>query len=57
MDKDTTENLLINGAAIGLSFSNIEQWLRIGALVLGIFYTLYKFYRLYKDDKSSTFKA
>lgn len=54
MDKDTTEGIIINGAAIGLSFSQVEQWLRITALVLGIMYTLYKFYRLYKNEKGGT---
>jgi|TARA_R110000803_G_scaffold49503_1_gene102934 hypothetical protein len=53
MDKDTAESIVVNGAAIGLSFSGAEQWLRMTALLLGILFTLYKFYRLYKDDKSS----
>ena len=56
MDKTTAENIMINGTAIGLSFSGLEQWLRITALLLGIVFTLYQFYRLYKDEKSNTTK-
>jgi len=55
MDKDTTENILVNGAAIGVSLSDLETWLRITALVLGIAFTLYKFYIAYKNnEKGST---
>jgi len=57
MDKNTAENIMINGTAIGLSFSGLEQWLRITALLLGIVFTLYQFYRLYKDEKSNTNKT
>ena len=57
MDKNTAENIMINGTAIGLSFSGLEQWLRITALLLGIVFTLYQFYRLYKDEKSNTTKT
>ena len=54
MDKDTTENILVNGAAIGVSLSDVETWLRITALVLGIAYTLYKFYRLHESNTNKT---
>jgi len=56
IDKDTAENIVVNAAAITLSFSGAEQWLRMTALVLGIIFTLYKFNRLYRDDKSDTTK-
>jgi len=51
MDKDTTESILVNGAAIGLSFTEVEPVLRILGLVIGIAFTLYKFYLAYKNEK------
>tara|TARA_R110000744_G_scaffold55660_2_gene117555 strand:- start:668 stop:841 length:174 start_codon:yes stop_codon:yes gene_type:complete len=53
MDKDTTESILINGAAIGLSYTEVEPILRILGLVIGIAFTVYKFYLAYKNEKSS----
>lgn len=53
MDKDTTESILINGAAIGLSFTDVEPILRILGLIIGIAFTAYKFYIAYKNEKSS----
>jgi hypothetical protein len=56
MDKDTTESILVNGAAIGLSFTEVEPVLRILGLVIGIAFTLYKFYLAYKHEKSRSNK-
>ena len=51
MDKDTTENIIVNATAITVSLSDLETWLRITALVLGIAFTLYKFYIIYNKNK------
>lgn len=54
MDKDTTENLIVNGAAIGVSLSDLELWLRLTALILGIAFTIYKFYIAYKNNEKGS---
>lgn len=51
MDKDTTESIIVNGAAIGLIFTELEPALRLLGLVIGIAFTLYKFYLAYKNEK------
>tara|TARA_R100000541_G_scaffold50726_1_gene58028 strand:+ start:1170 stop:1343 length:174 start_codon:yes stop_codon:yes gene_type:complete len=51
MDKDTTESIIVNGAAIGLSFTELEPALRLLGLIIGIAFTLYKFYLAYKNEK------
>lgn len=56
MDKDTTESIIVNSAAIGLSYTEMEPVLRILGLVIGIAFTVYKFYLAYKNEKSSTNK-
>ena len=50
IDKDNAENLIVNGAAIGISLTDVETWLRITAIVLGILFTLYKFYITYQKN-------
>ena len=51
MDKDTTESIIVNSAAIGLSFTELEPILRVTGLIIGIAYTLYKFYLTYKKNE------
>jgi len=50
MDKDTIQNIVVNGATIGLSLTDIETGLRVSALIVGIIFTLYKFYLTYKEN-------
>jgi len=42
----------INGSTMLLSFSNIEQALKIVLLVASIAYTLYKIYEIHESRKS-----
>jgi len=42
MDKHTTELALAQVAAIGLSLSDVEQWLRILSLLVAISFGLFK---------------
>lgn len=52
MDKDTTESIIVNSAAIGLSLTELEPALRVAGLIIGIAFTLYKFYLTYKKNKN-----
>tara|TARA_R110000787_G_scaffold54157_1_gene126181 strand:- start:710 stop:868 length:159 start_codon:yes stop_codon:yes gene_type:complete len=52
MDKHTTEMAIAQVAAIGLSMSDVEQWLRITSLVIAISFGVYKWVeKLTKKDK------
>jgi EamA domain-containing membrane protein RarD len=42
MDRHTTEMAVTQIAAIGLSLSSVEQWLRITSLVVAISFGVYK---------------
>lgn len=57
MDKDTIQSIAVNGATIGISLTNVEATIRITALVVGLIFTLYKFYLTYKNEKSSINKV
>jgi len=57
MDKDTIQSIAVNGATIGISLTNVEATIRITALIVGLIFTLYKFYLTYKNEKSSINKA
>ena len=50
MDKDVIKNIAVNGAAIGVSLTEVEQFLRLTALVIGLAYTIYNFYTTYKSN-------
>tara|TARA_B110000908_G_C10201241_1_gene425415 strand:+ start:1355 stop:1513 length:159 start_codon:yes stop_codon:yes gene_type:complete len=50
MDKDSIKNIAVNGAAIGVSFTELEQALRLTALIIGLAYTIYNFYTAYKKN-------
>jgi len=54
MDKDTLQSILVNSATIGISLTNVEATIRIAALLVGLIFTLYKFYLTYKNEKSRT---
>jgi EamA domain-containing membrane protein RarD len=52
MDKHTTEMAIAQVAAIGLSMSDVEQWLRITSLVIAISFGVYKWVeKITKKDK------
>ncbi len=52
MDRHTTEMAITQVAAIGLSLSSVEQWLRITSLVLAISFGIYKWVdKLTKKNK------
>ena len=52
MDKHTIEMGFAQMMAIGLSMSDVEQWLRITSLVVAISFGIYKWVeRLTKRDK------
>ena len=51
MDKDTLQSIGVNAATIGISFSGVEEALRITALSIGIIFTIYKFYITYRNEK------
>ena len=53
MDKDTLQSIAVNGATIGFSLTGVEAGLRISALIIGIVFTLYKFYLAYKKNEKS----
>tara|TARA_R110002051_G_C8698375_1_gene494023 strand:+ start:250 stop:438 length:189 start_codon:yes stop_codon:yes gene_type:complete len=53
MDKDTIQNILVNSTTIGISLTNVEAAIRITALLIGILFTLYKFYLAYKKNEKS----
>lgn len=53
MDKDTIQSLLVNSATISFSLTKVESALRITALLIGILFTLYKFYIAYKKNEKS----
>lgn len=57
MDKDTIQSIAVNGATIGISLTNVEATIRITALVVGLIFTLYKFYLTYMNEKSGINKA
>jgi len=57
MDKDTLQSIAVNGATIGISLTNVEATIRITALIVGLIFTLYKFYLTYKNEKSSINKV
>jgi len=57
MDKDTIQSIAVNGATIGISLTDVEAGIRITALIVGLVFTLYKFYLTYKSEKSSTNKT
>jgi len=42
MDRHTTEMAVTQIAAIGLSLSSVEQWLRIASLIIAISFGIYK---------------
>jgi len=42
MDRHTTEMAITQIAAIGVSLSSVEQWLRITSLVIAISFGIYK---------------
>tara|TARA_R110000744_G_scaffold246732_1_gene363150 strand:+ start:1400 stop:1561 length:162 start_codon:yes stop_codon:yes gene_type:complete len=51
MDKDGIKNMAVNGAAIGMSFTELEQALRLTALIIGLAYTIYNFNVAYKKNE------
>tara|TARA_R100001369_G_C3273653_1_gene160553 strand:+ start:68 stop:226 length:159 start_codon:yes stop_codon:yes gene_type:complete len=52
MDRHTTEMAITQVAAIGLSLSSVEQWLRITSLVLAVSFGIYKWVdKLTKKNK------
>ncbi len=53
MDRDTTESIIVNSAAIGMSLTTLEPILRVAGLIIGIAFTLYKFYIAYKNNEKS----
>jgi len=57
MDKDTIQSIAVNGATIGISLTDVEAGIRITALIVGLVFTLYKFYLTYKSEKSSINKT
>ena len=53
MDRDTTESIIVNSAAIWMSLTTLEPILRVAGLIIGIAFTLYKFYIAYKNNEKS----
>tara|TARA_B110000090_G_scaffold159300_1_gene175508 strand:- start:373 stop:531 length:159 start_codon:yes stop_codon:yes gene_type:complete len=52
MDKHTVEMGIAQVTAIGLSMSDVEQWLRITSLVIAISFGVYKWVeKITKKDK------
>jgi len=49
--KDTVEVLVANGGVIGLSLSECNEILLFISTSLAIIFTLYKFYKLKKQNK------
>lgn len=52
MNHEDVKLAAINGGTMLLSFSNIEQTLKIILLLFSIFYTGYKIYEIYDNRKS-----
>jgi hypothetical protein len=52
MNHEDVKLAAINGSTMLLSFSNIEQTLKIVLLVASIFYTLYKIYEIHENRKA-----
>jgi hypothetical protein len=46
--KDTTQVILANGAATGLTMTECNQILTLISISLAILFTIYKFYKLSK---------
>jgi len=51
MNHEDVKLAAINGSTMLLSFSNIEQTLKIVLVVASIFYTLYKIYEIHENRK------
>lgn len=52
MNHEDVKLAAINGGTMLLSFSNIEQTLKIILLLFSIFYTGYKIYEIYENRKA-----
>lgn len=52
MNHEDVKLAAINGSTMLLSFSNIEQTLKIVLLVASIVYTLYKIYETHENRKA-----
>jgi hypothetical protein len=52
MNHEDVKLAAINGSTMLLSFSNIEQTLKIVLLVASIVYTLYKIYEIHENRKA-----
>jgi len=52
MNHEDIKLAAINGGTMLLSFSNIEQTLKIILLLFSIFYTGYKIYEIYDNRKA-----
>jgi EamA domain-containing membrane protein RarD len=52
VNRDTVEVLGAHVAAVAISFTTVENSLKIISLVLAIAFTLYKFHGEYHDRKS-----
>jgi len=52
MNHEDVKLAAINGGTMLLSFSNIEQTLKIILLLFSIFYTGYKIYEIYDNRKA-----
>lgn len=44
MDKATTEVSIAQLAALGISFTEVEQWLQMASLILAVSFGLYRWY-------------
>jgi len=53
MNHEDIKLAAINGGTMLLSFSNIEQTLKIILLLFSIFYTGYKIYEIYDNRKAN----
>ena len=53
MNKDITEIAIAQVAAIGISISEVEQWLQITSLILAVSFGVYKWYQEIKRISDS----
>lgn len=53
MSQEDVKLAAINGGTMLLSFTNIEQTLKIVLLVASIIYTVYKIYELHESRKAN----
>ena len=47
-----TRLAIINGITLGVSFSGVEQWLKITLLIVSIVYTIMKITEIRKNKKN-----